>query len=216
MLWRDNLIMYDRQTDSWWAQATGAAIEGPLKGQALTMVESEMMTWKQWRTLHPGTVVLSKESAAGLAGTTDRYEGYHRQPGIGVTGRTRSGGALDAKALVVGFRVAGRPYAAGLDDVKASGLLRAQTSPGGHVIVATPGRDSVKVFEAGGRAFEVAGVEDNRTMLRDRDTGSRWDGYEGVAVSGPLKGQRLVVTPSFVSYWFSWHSFFPGSEVVRR
>ena len=59
MLWRDNLIMYDRETGSWWAQATGAAIRGTLKGGTLTTVSSEMMTWKQWWELHPGTVVLA-------------------------------------------------------------------------------------------------------------------------------------------------------------
>lgn len=216
MLWRDNLIMYDRQTDSWWPQASGTAIAGPLKGQALTMVASDMMTWKQWRSLHPHTVVLSKQTAAGIDGTSDRYDGYHARGGIGVTGRTRSAGALDPKARVLGFRVNGRPYAARLDDLKANPVLRVKTAAGDVIVVATPDRTGARVFAAGGREFEAAGTEEDRTMMRDRGTGSRWDGYNGLALSGPLKGQRLRATPAFVSYWFSWHSFFPDSEVARQ
>lgn len=216
MLWRDNLVMYDRQTDSWWAQATGTAIAGPLKGQVLTMLASDMMTWKQWRSLHPDTGVLSKLTAAGIAGTSDRYEGYHARGGIGVTGRTKSAGALDPKARVLGFRVGGRPYAAALDDLKSNPVLHVEAAPGGVIVVATPDRSGAKVFGAGGRHFESAGTEKDRTMMRDRETGSRWDGYEGLAVSGPLEGQRLSATQAFVSYWFSWRSFFPDSEIARR
>ncbi len=216
MLWRDNLVMYDRQTDSWWAQATGTAIAGPLKGQVLTILASDMMTWKQWRSLHPGTVVLSKETAAGADGTSDRYDGYHARGGIGVTGRTTSAGALDPKARVLGFRIEGRPYAAALDVLKANPVLPVASVPGGLIVVATPDRSGAKVFAAGGRAFEAAGTEGDRTTIRDRETGSRWDGYQGLAVSGPLKGQQLAATPAFVSYWFSWRSFFPATEIIRR
>jgi hypothetical protein len=216
MLWRDNLIMYDRQTDSWWAQATGTAIHGPLKGQILNLLPSDMMTWKQWRGLHPRTTVLSKRTTSGIAGTTDRCEGYHARGGIGVTGRTKSAGALDPKVRVLGFRLDGRPFAAVLDDLKSNPVLRVDAAPGGVVVVAKPDRSGAKAFRTGGRQFEAAGTEDDRTMMRDRETGSRWDGYEGLAVSGPLKGQRLSATPAFVSYWFSWRSFFPDSEIVRR
>ncbi len=45
-LWRENLIMYDRQTDSWWAQAYGRAVQGPMKDTELEMYPSTMMTWK--------------------------------------------------------------------------------------------------------------------------------------------------------------------------
>ena len=32
MLWRENLVMYDRETRSWWAQATGRGLKGRAKG----------------------------------------------------------------------------------------------------------------------------------------------------------------------------------------
>jgi hypothetical protein len=67
-LWRENLVMYDRQTNSWWSQASGRAIEGRRRGAELRVFDSDMMTWAQWRDLHPGTLVLSKRMDGGLQG----------------------------------------------------------------------------------------------------------------------------------------------------
>ena len=79
-LWRDNLVMYDRQTDSYWAQAVGEAIRGDMKGAVLEMYPSSTMTWKQWQDLHPNTPVLSKLTGRGLEGITAvQISGNHGQ-----------------------------------------------------------------------------------------------------------------------------------------
>jgi hypothetical protein len=101
------------------AQALGEAIEGPLKGQRLTIVESSLVSWKEWRTLHPATLVLDKRRGTSLAGTTDRYETYHGSANIGVTGRTRMSGTHPPKMVVVGFQVKGRAVAAPMEDLQS-------------------------------------------------------------------------------------------------
>ncbi|WP_244206701.1 DUF3179 domain-containing protein [Streptomyces swartbergensis] len=59
-----NLLMYDRQTGSEWPQLLGTAISGPLKGTRLDTVPLVWTTWKQWRTAHPDTEVLSTKTGA--------------------------------------------------------------------------------------------------------------------------------------------------------
>ena len=54
-LWRENLVMYDRQTDSWWSQGYGKAIRGTFDGAELETYRSTMVTWSEWRTLYPDT-----------------------------------------------------------------------------------------------------------------------------------------------------------------
>jgi len=44
------------------------------------------------------------------------------------------------------------------------------------------------------------------------DQENKWDVF-GVAVSGPLKGQKLRSTTSFIGYWFSWGAFYPGLDI---
>ena len=44
-LFRNVLIMYDRQTKSLWSQLLGAAVDGPLKGTRLEMLAASFTTW---------------------------------------------------------------------------------------------------------------------------------------------------------------------------
>lgn len=61
--------------------------------------------------------------------------------------------------------------------------------------------------------FEIV-LQTVRYQMRDRETGSLWDGFEGRATSGALEGQRLQGVTAHLSYWFSWHSFFPDTTVL--
>ncbi len=213
MLWRDNLVMYDRQTESWWAQAEGRAIRGPKRGTRLEQVPSDMMTWKQWRALHPRTRVLSTGENRG---GRDVYASYHGSESLGVTGRTRSGGVLEPKRLVVGFRIDRGAFAVPLDIITTDRVLH--VSGGGQrvVLVTLPDRSSARVFLAGKDTFAPAGERDGRVLLRDKATGSIWDGFEGRSISGPRQDERLGVITAHVSYWFSWFSFFPDTAVLKQ
>lgn len=53
-----NLVMYDYATRSFWSQAIGQAICGPLTGTRLEIVPSTLATWGDWRSEHPDTGVL--------------------------------------------------------------------------------------------------------------------------------------------------------------
>ncbi len=53
-----DLVMYDRQTESWWQQYTGEAIVGALTGQALTLLPSRLTSWERFRKRHPDGQVL--------------------------------------------------------------------------------------------------------------------------------------------------------------
>jgi hypothetical protein len=57
-----NLIMYDRATDSYWPQILGTAINGISKGFKLVEFPVTWTTWEKWKTAHPETKVLSRET----------------------------------------------------------------------------------------------------------------------------------------------------------
>lgn len=215
MLWRDNLIMYDRQTDSWWAQGSGEAIRGPKRGTRLEQVASDMMTWKQWRALHPNTLVLAPPGGSGGRGR-DAYASYHRSRSIGVTGRTRSAGALDAKAQVLGFRLGRDAFAVDLEVLATNPVLQEDAGGTSVVVVASPDRSTARAFLAGSHVFRNARTEQGRILMTDEKTGSQWDAFAGQATAGPLAGQQLEPVVAHLSYWFSWHSFFPDSVVLKR
>jgi len=48
-----DLVMYDRQTESWWQQATGEAIVGDLTGKRLTFLPSQVVSWETFKQAYP-------------------------------------------------------------------------------------------------------------------------------------------------------------------
>jgi hypothetical protein len=55
-----NLIMYDRQTESWWQQVGGDAIAGDLAGLQLTFYPATIISWDEFKAAHPDGQVLSR------------------------------------------------------------------------------------------------------------------------------------------------------------
>ena len=59
MLRKSNLVMWDRQTESWWQQITGVAIAGELSGVALEMMPSQIISVHDFFNDHPEGKLLS-------------------------------------------------------------------------------------------------------------------------------------------------------------
>ena len=56
-LYNSNLVMYDRLTGSFWSQALGAAITGELTGQQLKIIPFDVISWGDWKKIHPDSLV---------------------------------------------------------------------------------------------------------------------------------------------------------------
>ena len=63
-----NLVMYDEETGTLWLQESGAALEGPLKGQNLKELPpwnyDAGIRWDEWRAKHPKSKVLHCDHCA--------------------------------------------------------------------------------------------------------------------------------------------------------
>jgi thiol-disulfide isomerase/thioredoxin len=67
-LYKSDLVMYDRQTASFWSQIEGRAIIGPLAGQRLEYVPTEMMTWQKWQERYSIAWVLARPTVYTAVG----------------------------------------------------------------------------------------------------------------------------------------------------
>ncbi len=71
-----DLIMYDRQTESWWQQFLGRAIIGTLTDSALAILPSRVEPLARFRERHPdGTLLVPGDPEARAYGETP-YAGY--------------------------------------------------------------------------------------------------------------------------------------------
>ena len=76
LLYNNDVLLYDRQTNSLWSQLMGQAISGSMKGWRLTMLPVTHTTWGDWRNGHAKTQVLSTDTGHRRAYDRDPYVGY--------------------------------------------------------------------------------------------------------------------------------------------
>ena len=70
MLRDSDMVMYDRQTDSLWQQATGEAIVGAATGKQLEILSSQVVSFGDFRESLPNGWVLNRPSPDMRYGST--------------------------------------------------------------------------------------------------------------------------------------------------
>lgn len=208
--------MEDNETRSYWWQVAGTAIVGELTGATLDPLPSATMTWSAWRTLHPDTLVLSRD-----LGFDRRYE---RDPFLGYAERVDQGETPFPvrDEVLADDRLSPATQVLGVDlDGEATAY---PIEPLGHAAVNdTVGDQRVAVFVdadggaaaafdpmAGGTSLTFETAPDTR--FTDTETGSTWD-LTGQAIDGELAGEQLDGVPSRSTFWFAYVASFPDAEV---
>jgi len=75
-LFNSNLVMYDRETDSYWSQILGQAVVGPRTGMKLQLLPHQNVQWKDWKAAHPNGQVLSRDTGHSRNYTRSPYGDY--------------------------------------------------------------------------------------------------------------------------------------------
>lgn len=208
---RNVLVMYDRQTESYWSQLLGEAVEGEMIGTKLEFFPALMITWEAWKEMHPDTSALDK---GGRRGSRDVYDSYYQSGSAGVIGETLTDDRLYTKEFVVGVELEDASVAYPFSVLNDDPIINDSVG----------GRDLLIVFDpdsAGSAVFDRNVVDQTLTFaaadslqtLTDQETGSTWDAFSGVATDGPLAGQSLTRVKSTLSFWFGWKDFHPDTAV---
>lgn len=106
MLYRANVLMYDRQTESLWSQIRREAVTGPMTGAKLKVLPSTLTTWEKWLKQYPQTQVLSMDTGHSRDYSRDPYADYY-QSRKGFFSFFKPGPGEEEKALVVGITLDG-------------------------------------------------------------------------------------------------------------
>lgn len=76
-----DLVMYDRQTESWWQQFSGQGIVGELTGTLLDMLPSQLLSFEKFAAAYPkGRVLVPTDPSMRRYGDNP-YEGYDSRSG---------------------------------------------------------------------------------------------------------------------------------------
>ncbi len=225
---KSDLVMWDRQTESWWQQITGEAIVGELTGTKLDFLPASLVSWIDFRTSFPGGQVLSRETGFG------HYQNYDIAPYGGYDDLARTPflffGEYDGilkpmervVSLTVGDQAVAYPFRVlkkhpvvndtvnGKDVVifYAGGTLSPFASPGAtaHRTVGSTGVFD-PVVEGQKLTFGVRGE-----VVVDDETETIWN-ILGQGIAGPLKGTQLTPMVHANHFWFAWFAFSPETAV---
>lgn len=218
-LWKDSLVMYDRETGSQWSHVTGAAMRGPLKGQKLQVVPALMTTWAHWKRLYPSGKILAKRPGLfGAAGASNVYRSYFEDPfRLGIFGTRNPDEALPGKEFILGVSAKGQRVAYAFRHLSRRPLVNDTVKGNPVVVVFSPQDATAAAFfrraDGRGLTFENLRDRDGVWLMDDRETGTTWRAFEGTAVAGRLKGARLEAVPATQAFWFAWKQIYPDTRL---
>ena len=226
LLRNSDLVMYDRQTESWWQQITGEAVVGAFLGTRLDVLASNTISFADFRAAHPDGKVLSRDTGFSRDYGRTPYRSYDASGSRPFLFDGQLDERLDpvdrvvtvefgAEAVAYPFsRLADHPvvndvvgrqsivvfYRKGTLSSLDRSSIRDSKDVGAGVAFSSSLDGRVLTFEASGDAF------------RDRETGSSWD-ISGVARSGPLAGRSLTKVVHGNHFWFAWAAFKPEPRI---
>jgi hypothetical protein len=225
-----DMVMYDRQTESWWQQATGQGIVGDLTGAKLEFLPSQLIGLDQFAAAYPDGLVLSRDTGFTRQYGRNPYVGYDnadQQPFLfdGVTdGRL----APKERVVTLGGQDSDAPVSIPYSELRGLGAVNLEFEAEPTVVLWAPGAASaldgpnIEEGEDVGATGVFSAVVEGRklTFVRDEqdgpiidtDTGSTWD-ITGRAIDGPLAGTSLEPVGHGDHFWFAWAAFVPHTTI---
>ncbi len=227
-----DLIMWDRQTESWWQQLTGEGIAGTLAGAQLDFIPAQIVSWAAFKDAHPNGDALSKETGYNRDYGRNPYAGYDRadsppflflDPATGALAETD--GRLLPKERIAAVEINGDAVAFPYALLRERRVVHHEVGGEPVVVFYEPGTSSalggVRIATADDvgatGVFRPAAEGQSLTfgldgVITDAETGSVWN-VLGAATAGPLAGRRLERVNAHDHFWFAWAAFKPETRI---
>ena len=225
-----NLLMYDRQTESWWQEFGGEGVIGHYAGRKLEQLYLSIASWGDFKAMFPDGRVLSRPDTGRPYGSNP-YAGYDRPGSSPFLFDGEEDPRLPAVERVAALELGGDAWAVSFTTLAEERVVSASVGGEDIVVFWTPGTASA--LDAGsvrsGRDVGTAGIFSPETpdgekltfsanadgVITDEGTGSAWNIF-GQATSGPLEGTQLTPVPGRIGQlWFSWAVYRPDTVVYR-
>ena len=204
-----NAVFEDQTTKSWWQQASGRAIAGPLKGSMLKEIPSSQLTIDSWIRKYPNSVVMEPDPLYDerYFGLEDYDRGTMQSSLV-----KRDYRSWQPKSWIVGVRNDSSSTAYDWNELVKKHVIQ-DTLEGSPILVAMESdTSSFHVYECKVNGFILqfnTNLVDNH--LTDQNTGSTWN-MDGLCIDGPLKGQQLKSVQAYNEFWHAWERFEPNSK----
>lgn len=227
LIFRNNLIPYDRSTGTQYSQMQMRGVHGPQSGSALTTIPVVQMPWSVWKSIYPESKILTTETGYNRDYNLDLYGKHYREEESSTLlfPVNNKDNRLPPKEVIHGV-IWGTPAN---EDARVRAYEIDNFGPGISLITHNFAGGEINVVGSADKNFAVSfftplaqdtklqfkAVDDALPVIMEDQEGNRWDLF-GYAVEGPRQGERLRPTTSYTGYWFAWADFFPDLELYQQ
>jgi hypothetical protein len=197
-----NAMFEDEATKSWWRQANGEAVTGPLKGELLPEVLSFQMSIKQLFRLYPNALVMQADATAFEEEKYDSLARYERGKSKNDLTRTDSL-SWQEKSWVVGVELKGKSKAYDWNELKQQRVIHDKIGTASVIVILASDDQSFA-------AFKVA--DTSRFVLRNDSLVNGVHAYDLSGRNGKDPANNLEKVRAYQEFWHSWRTFHPHTE----
>jgi hypothetical protein len=223
LIFRNNLIAYDRNTESLWSQMRLRAINGEHLGASINPLNVLDTTWETWKKMYPDSKVMNTSTGHVRDYNSYAYgKDYNTTDGIiSFPLVHRTDVRLPDKARVHGVFID-----EDLDEQSTVRLYEVSKFDSGievfhdtivgeeFVIIGSSGLSfaiAYKMFSDGAE-LEFEAVQDQLPIVMVDQEGTKWNVF-GEAVEGPGTGRRLSPAKSYSGFFFAFKEMFELPEI---
>lgn len=224
-----DLVMYDRQTESWWQQFVGTAIVGEMTGAKLKPLPSFIISYANFKESYPNGIVLSKKTGYMRNYGKNPYVGYDDINNTPFLLQNSPDRRLPPMERIINVSLNGINKIYPFSTIQNEKVIHDRVGKTNLVVFHLPGTSSAldKAFIANSRDIGAATVFE--TMLDgkqlsfkregevfvDEQTKSYWN-ITGKAIKGPLSGKQLTPIIHGNHFAFAWLAFIPDSLIYGK
>ena len=214
-LYNSNLILFDRQTLSFFSQMLQLSVNGERIREVATQIPVVETIYSTALAMYPGAMVMTR-----VTGFTRNYDAYPYGDYLTSDNLLFPVNNLDNR-LFKKDRVAGI-YADSLGKAyQLSGFgsttqaINDQFEDQSIVVVGNTDLDFVVIYDrqlSDGTILSFAPIQGGLANVMSDGEGNVWDVF-GTAVSGPRVGEQLAMPETYKAMWFAWAAFYPDTQI---
>jgi hypothetical protein len=232
MLRKSDMVMADKQTETWWQQLEGKGIVGTLAGAELSVIPSLVISVEEFFNRYPDGRILSKETGISdaEAGYGINYYKNYDDPDNKPYERFFSPDDIDprlpAMERIVDIRSRGEFKVYPFSAVEKYGVINDVFNEKSVVLFYQPGTISVLDEKDIKDSKDIGMVtvfnpfiydqllkfKKAENKFVDELTNSVWD-ITGRCIEGKLKGKELRIEPHGNHFAFAWLAFHPETKI---
>lgn len=211
LLYNSNLMPYDRATGSTWSQQRLECVNGINVGRTpdlITLVETDYSTWL---AAYPDTEIMNQNTGFNRAYGQYPYGDYKTNNDRLIFSVDNFDDRLPSKERVLAVLVGEEEKAYSFGEANTSEIINDEVGGQKLVVLRNKEKNFIVAFN-NDENLEFEAIENDLPAIMKDNQGNIYD-LVGNVIAGPSVGAQLKQTDSFIGYWFSWGTFYPGIEL---